>query len=44
MGVKDEQGNICYIIGIQKTIRAKIGKDVGDEVRVTIEEVPADKT
>lgn len=44
MGVKDEQGNICYIIGIQKAIRAKIGKDVGDEVRVTVEEVPADRT
>lgn len=44
MGVKDDQGNICYIIGIQKAIRAKLGKDIGDEVRVTIEEVPADKT
>ncbi|MDL2215586.1 DUF1905 domain-containing protein [Ruminococcaceae bacterium OttesenSCG-928-N02] len=38
MGVKNEDGSICYIIGIQKDIRAKIGKQVGDIVRVTIRE------
>ncbi|NMB19559.1 MAG: DUF1905 domain-containing protein [Firmicutes bacterium] len=38
MGVKNADGTICYIIGIRKDIRAKIGKQVGDPVWVTIEE------
>jgi hypothetical protein len=38
MGVKKPDGSICYIIGIQKAIRAKIGKQPGDTVRVTIKE------
>ena len=38
MGVKDEAGNVCYIIGIQKAIRATIGKQAGDRVQVTIQE------
>lgn len=38
MGVKDEAGNICYIIGIQKDIRAAIGKQAGDSVQVSIQE------
>jgi len=37
MGVKNHDGSICYIIGIRKDIRAKIGKQPGDTVRVTIE-------
>lgn len=36
MGVKDQEGNICYIIGIQKKIRQKIGKEAGDRVEVVI--------
>ena len=36
MGVKDEQGNICYIIGVLKSIRKKLGKSNGDMVHVTI--------
>lgn len=36
MGVKDTEGNICYIIGITKAIRQKIGKTFGDTVDVTI--------
>ena len=36
MGVKNADGSICYIIGIRKDIRAKIGKQAGDSVRVTI--------
>ena len=36
MGVKNPDGSICYIIGIRKDIRAKIGKQAGDSVRVTI--------
>lgn len=36
MGVKHEDGSICYIIGIRKEIRSKIGKQPGDTVRVTV--------
>ncbi len=38
MGVTQADGSICYIIGIRKEIRAKIGKQPGDLVLVTIEE------
>ena len=38
MGVKNEDGSICYIIGIRKDIRAKIGKQPGGSVRVTVKE------
>ncbi|MDR0325478.1 MAG: DUF1905 domain-containing protein [Oscillospiraceae bacterium] len=38
MGVKNEDGSVCYVIGILKDIRAKIGKQPGDSVRVTIRE------
>ncbi len=38
MGVKNADGSICYIIGIRKDIRAKIGKQVGDTVKVIIQE------
>jgi hypothetical protein len=38
MGAKNEDGSICYVIGILKDIRAKIGKQPGDSVRVTIQE------
>jgi hypothetical protein len=37
MGVKNEDGSICYIIGILKDIRAKIAKQPGDKVHVTIQ-------
>jgi len=36
MGVKNPDGSICYIIGIRKDIRAQIGKQEGDAVKVTI--------
>ncbi len=36
MGVKDEFGEICYIIGILKSIRKRIGKSDGDSVHVVI--------
>ncbi len=36
MGVKNADGSVCYIIGVRKDIREKIGKQVGDMVRVTI--------
>ena len=38
MGLKDAEGSICYIIGIRKDIRAKIGKQPGDRILVTIKE------
>ena len=39
MGLKNEDGSVCYILGILKDIRAKIGKRPGDTVRVTIHEM-----
>ena len=36
MGVKDKDGNICYVIGITKAIRQRIGKTFGDTVEVTL--------
>ena len=39
MGVKDADGRICYIIGITKAIRHKIGKSFGDTVEVTLRAV-----
>jgi hypothetical protein len=38
MGVKNVDGSVCYIIGVRKDIRAKIGKQIGDTIRVTIQE------
>lgn len=38
MGITREDGSICYIICLRKDIRAKIGKQAGDTVSVTIRE------
>ncbi|WP_028829880.1 DUF1905 domain-containing protein [Proteocatella sphenisci] len=38
MGVKNADGSVCYIIGIRKDIRAKIGKQPGDSVKVAVKE------
>lgn len=38
MGVKNEDGSICTIIGLRKDIRAKIGKGPGDCVQVILSE------
>ena len=35
MGVKDGEGNICYILGVTKAVRKQIGKTFGDEIEVT---------
>lgn len=35
MGVKDQEGNICYILGVTKAIRKQTGKTFGDEIEVT---------
>ena len=40
MGVKDEEGNVCYIIGVTKAVRVAIGKTFGDTVDVTITHNP----
>lgn len=36
MGVKNEDGSVCYILGIRKDIRKKIEKDIGDTVSVRV--------
>ena len=38
MGVKDENWEICYIIGVLKSIRKQLGKQDGDTIRVIITE------
>ncbi|MDR2598663.1 MAG: DUF1905 domain-containing protein [Oscillospiraceae bacterium] len=38
MGVKNADGSICYIIGVRKDIRAKIGKQPGDKIQVVVRE------
>ena len=38
MGMKNPDGSICYIIGIRKDIRQKIGKQAGDKITVTVVE------
>jgi len=38
MGVKNKDGSICYIIGLRKDIRVKIGKNFGDKINVKIRE------
>ena len=34
MGVKNEDGSICYLIGIRRDIRTKIKKQPGERVHV----------
>ena len=36
MGVKDEHGKICYIIGVLKSLRKQLGKKDGDSIQVKI--------
>ncbi|MBR1550061.1 MAG: DUF1905 domain-containing protein [Bacteroidales bacterium] len=36
MGVKDAEGNVCYIIGVTKAVRTAIGKGFGDMVEVVL--------
>ena len=38
MGLKDEQGNVCYIIGLLNAIRRELGKSEGDLVHVLVAE------
>jgi len=43
MGVKNADGSICYIIGVIKKIRIKIGKQVGDSVFVSITKIVSEE-
>ena len=38
MGVKSEDGSVCYILGMLKAIRAQLGKGDGDTVHMVIVE------
>ena len=38
MGIKDSQGNVCYIIGVLKSVREKLKKRDGDSIHIVIEE------
>ena len=38
MGIKDSHGNVCYIIGVRKSIREKLKKGDGDSIHIVIEE------
>ncbi len=37
MGLKNDDGSVCYIIGVLKSIRRKLNKKDGDMIRVVIE-------
>ena len=39
MGLKNEDGSICYIIGVLKSIRKQLNKRDGDTIHVIIEPV-----
>ncbi len=38
MGVRNPDGSVCYLIGVPKAIRKRIGKADGDTIHVTAEE------
>ena len=40
MGVKDEAGNIAYILGVRKDIRKTLGKGQGDILHVVVTRRP----
>ena len=42
MGLKNEDGSVCYIRGIRKDIRQKIHKQPGDRVFVTVRQANPD--
>lgn len=39
MGLKDDHGEVCYLIGVLKSIRQQLGKKDGDTIHVVIEEL-----
>ncbi len=38
MGLKNPDGSVCWLIGVRKDIRRRLGQRGGDEVHVCIEE------
>lgn len=44
MGVKNEDGSVCYVIGVLKAIRNRLGKGDGDSVHAVITEAEGEKT
>ncbi|MCL2406441.1 MAG: DUF1905 domain-containing protein [Defluviitaleaceae bacterium] len=36
MGLRNADGSVSYVIGVLKSIRARIGKQVGDVIHVTV--------
>ncbi|MGN1390535.1 MAG: DUF1905 domain-containing protein [Sharpea porci] len=38
MGLKHDDGTICYIIGVLKSIRTKLKKGEGDSIHVVIQQ------
>lgn len=38
MGLKNEDGSICYVIGVLKSIRKELNKADGDVIHIRIEE------
>ena len=43
MGLRDETGNVCYLIGLIKAIRKQLNKGDGDHVHVIIRERKQEK-
>ena len=37
MGLKNEDGSVCYVLGVRKAIRQKLGKVDGETIRVAVE-------
>ena len=37
MGLKNEDGSVCYVLGVLKAIRRQLGKADGDTIRVKVE-------
>ncbi len=38
MALKNPDGNICYILGVRKDIRAQLKKEIGDSITLEIRE------
>ena len=38
VGLKDTEGNVCYVIGVLKSIREQLGKKDGDMLHIMVEE------
>lgn len=44
MGVRDDEGRVCYVIGITKAVRKAIGKSFGDTVYVSLDPIEVAKS